>query len=282
VSDSRDDVFAVKKRQELAKKINLLRFAEHDFNRSLRVWRKYIPLTEIFRLIVHERTKALSIALRSLIFVIVGTLWLSSGHENLTLRLAIVNLSVPASYVNFAVAISLFAFLINCINYFTLNEFVRVASNKLFEFDSPWALTLLEDGSNAWSLAWVRQFRFLTSSTVHQRLGTTVMWVVFLPILIILFLVYGTVYLIGVKVLLNDGVVSVDAVFTITAWLLASYPIALIFIICFPFTFYKNTDFVRWNFLVPLYRHLGIWPPRIDVWLAESRDSTRHGAPKTE
>ncbi len=77
---------------KLPKKITLARIASHDFNRALRVWKKRIPDTDIFRLLVHERTRALAVAIRSFGIGIIGALWLSTAKSSLTLKLMFLDL----------------------------------------------------------------------------------------------------------------------------------------------------------------------------------------------
>jgi hypothetical protein len=119
------------------KQITLARIASHDFNRALRIWKNHIPETDILRSLVNERAKALAHFIRNLGIAMVGTLWLSSAKSTLELKVSFFELTVPAAYVSFAVAAAIFGTVVHVVNYMMLNDFVRVASNKLFRFDAP-------------------------------------------------------------------------------------------------------------------------------------------------
>jgi hypothetical protein len=158
------------------RKITLARIASHDFNRALRVWKIRLPDTDILRSLVNERARALTLFVRNLGIAMLTTLWLSTAKSTLALKLTFVDLTIPAAYVNFVLAVMLFGTAVQAINYMILNEFVRVASNKLFKFDAPWVLTALHDGGSVWSIAAVTQFRFFQSTAAHNRFGKSVMW----------------------------------------------------------------------------------------------------------
>ena len=189
----------------------------------------------------------------------------------MTLKFIFIDLAIPAAYVNFAVAASVFGALVHAINYMLLNEFVRVTSNKLFRFDAPWALTVLQDGGNAWSIGVLKQFRFFQSSMAHGRLGKATMLLANLPFLAVLLVVYWIIFSVGSRVLFKEGLLSSSGVFTVISWLLVLYPLCYIALLRTPFSFSKNTTFIRWNFLTRMYRRSGFWPPRVSEWLAEKK-----------
>lgn len=59
------------------------RIATHDFNRALHIWKVRLTDTEIFRCLVHERSRALSVAIRSFGIALMGALWLSTAKTAL-------------------------------------------------------------------------------------------------------------------------------------------------------------------------------------------------------
>jgi len=251
----------------MKKRLTLIRLAAHDFHRSLRVWKAIGQPDQLFTSLVSQRGKVLALGIRNFLFAVVGTLWLSANKADLTVKLALFDLSIPKSYVNFAVAMSIFATGTNALSYFVLNEFVRIASNSMFKFDSAWVLTLPQDGSNAWSVAWVPQFRFLTSGAAHRWVARATLFITNLPFLCIAAVLYWTVFSAGYQVIRADGLVSSGGAFTVIAWLLVLCPIALAVLIRSRFPFEKNTRFIRWRFLAPLYRRSGHWPPRVNFWI---------------
>ena len=252
------------------RKITLARIATHDFNRALRVWRKRLPESDILRSLVNERARALTIAIRSFGIAVIGALWLSSVKSTMALKVMFADLTVPAAYVNFVVAAAVFSALIHATSYALLNDFVRVASNKLFKFDAPWVLTVLQEGGSAWSIGAVAQFRFFQSSKVHGRLGEVAVLLVNVTFLAMLVAVYWIVFKVGVRVVRSDGLLSASGLFTIIAWMLMAYPPAYIALLRTPLSFTKNTKFIRWNFLTPIYRRAGFWPPQTLEWLNQN------------
>lgn len=161
--------------------------------------------------------------------------------------------------------------LIHVASYFLMNEFVRVASNKLFQFHAPWALTVLQDGGSVWSIGAITQFRFFKSGKTHKHLGRLAILLVNLPFLAMLVVVCWIVGTVGIRVLRNDGLLSATGVFTLIAFLLVIYPLFYLFLLRTPFRFTKNTTFIRWNFLTKMYRRSGRWHPRSSIWIAENR-----------
>jgi hypothetical protein len=198
-----------------------------------------------------------------------GTLWLLANKADLSLKVALVDLSIPISFVNFAVACLLLSTILHVLSYFILNEFVRVASNRLFKFDSPWALTAIFDGGGVWSNTAITQWRFFASSTAHSRIGKMTVLIVNLPILAILFVSFLTVVLVGWRVITHEGLLSLGGMFTIIAWLLLLSSVAQILVMLIPFTFEKNKRFVRWMFLYKMHRRYGLFPKLVNVWLQD-------------
>lgn len=251
----------------MAKRFTLGRIALHEFNRALRIWKTLLPPLEIFKLVVEQRAKALAIVIRCFAMAGIGALWLVANKTELAIKIAFLDVSIPTSYANFFVAALLFGTLINAVNFVFINEFVRIACNKLFNFDSPWVLNVPLDGGNAWFIGGVRQFRFMSSSKAHGLFGMASVWLINLPFLAILAIIYWIVFSVGFRVLRSEGFASVGSLLTILGWLLAIYPLLLVATISIPFEFEKNTRFIRWVFLRRIYRRAGLWPPRTEFWV---------------
>ncbi|GBF27927.1 hypothetical protein MnTg02_02987 [bacterium MnTg02] len=247
-------------------KLTLGRIALHEFNRALRIWKRLLPPEQIIELLITQRDKMIVAAIRTLGIAIIGVLWLASNKSALNLSIKFIELSVPAAFVNTVVALALSFTLLNLINYFLLNEFIRLASNKLFKFESAWALTVPYEGGNAYSLSLVQQFRFFQSSKVHKVFGKTIVYLWTLPFLLIFMAIYWTVFAVGYNVLHQDGILSVTGIFTIASLLSTIIPIMLIIFINIPFKFSKNAGYIRWLFLYPIYRRQGLPPP--DRWIS--------------
>jgi hypothetical protein len=63
--------------------------------------------------------------------------------------------------------------------------------------------------------------------------------------------------------------VAFGGLFTIIAWLLLFYSVALIIVMRIPFRFEKNKRFVRWIFLFRMHRRYGFLPQMANIWLKE-------------
>jgi hypothetical protein len=155
----------------MAKKFSLAQIAAHEFNRSLRVWRAHTPVATILKLIVDEKSKARALYVRALGLAVVGTLWLAANRSELVLKLSLLEVAIPIAYVNFGVAFLIGASLFQFINFMVLNEFTRIAVNKLFKFDNAPALTVLQDSDAAYMLAVLPQYRFFGVARGHGKLG---------------------------------------------------------------------------------------------------------------
>jgi hypothetical protein len=249
------------------RKITLARIASHDFNRALRIWRARISEKDIIVALVNERSRSLALAIRGLGIATIGTLWLASAKSTLVLKIAFIDLTIPAAYVVFVVAVSLFGAVGNAVSYLMINDFVRVAANKLFKFDSPWALTALQDGAAIWSNTVINQFRFFESSKAHVILGKAVLWLVNVPVLAIICMIYWIEVSTFIKVLRQDGPLSFNSAFVTVALLLLVWSLVYPILLQIPFSFTKNTRFIRWNFLTPIYRRMGLWHPRTPYWI---------------
>ena len=251
----------------MPKKFTPLRLATHDFSRSLRVWRTLTPPKDIFYSLVHERTKSLRAALRSLTFGLGGALWLSSSHTTLALTVGSFDIRIPSTYVILAVTAFIFNAVTSLLSFFVLNEFLRVFSHKVLRFDNPSALTVPLDGGNAWILGTLLQFRFLSSGRAHCLFGYLALPVLIIPVLGIFLLMYSAVFSSGYSIMLRDGLLSFNGLIISTGWALAAYPLLHIIALFVPFKFQKNVNFIRWRFLSPLYRRQGLLPPRLPFWL---------------
>lgn len=85
------------------------------------------------------------------------------------------------------------------------------------------------------------------------------------------FLCTQQLFLSGYSIMLRDGLLSFNGLIISTGWALAAYPLLHIIALFVPFKFQKNVNFIRWRFLLPLYRRQGLLPPRLPFWLPPER-----------
>jgi hypothetical protein len=71
-----------------------------------------------------------------------------------------------------------------------LNGFIWKPVNKLLKFDNAAAIVAHMDGSGAWSLGLIQQFRFFRSSKAHRRAGSAAIIISILPVALVIVLVY--------------------------------------------------------------------------------------------
>ncbi|WP_147178132.1 MULTISPECIES: hypothetical protein [Alphaproteobacteria] len=249
------------------RRITLVRLAAHDFRRALRVWQLSRASLDIMEKLVGERAQTLASSIKALGLSIVLAFWLNTNRGSLDIQLQLIDLSIPSVYVNFALSLCLFVSLIALLNYFVLNEFIRVASNQLFKFDSVWSITTLFEGSGAWSATVVPQFRFLKSRIAHHFVSLVSLLTMVLPFFAIVGFCYYVSIKTGVAAIRDVGIVSIPSFISFVGWGLALYPILFSVIILFPFSFDKNIDFIRWSFIFRIHRRTGEFPPRLPAWL---------------
>lgn len=249
------------------RKVTLVRLAGHDFRRALRIWQRSRDPLDILEKLVAERVQTLASFIKALGLAIVLAFWLNTNKGSLNIQLQLIDLSIPSAYVNFALCLCLFSSLISLLNYFVMNEFIRIASNDLFRFDSAWSFTTLFDGSSAWSATVVLQFRFLKSRSAHRFVSFASLLTMVLPFFAIVSFCYIVFIRSGVATISDTGLISIPSFLTFVGWGLALYPLLFAVIIRFPFSFDKNVDFIRWNFLFRIHRRTGEFPPRLPEWL---------------
>ena len=249
------------------RKITLARLAAHDFRRALRILRRNHGSTDIMERLITERSKTLAAAVKTLGFSIVLAFWLHTNKGSLNLQLHLVDVSIPSIYVNFVFAFCLFSGLIALLNYFVLSEFIRIASNELFKFDSAWSLTTIFDGGSAWSSAIVPQFRFFKSRTAHNFVSLSSLVTITIPFIAVIVFCYVISIRVGYSAIDEAGLVSGNALLTVVAWGLELYPILFLLVNWLPFAFDKNVEFIRWNFLYRIHRRAGVYPPRVSAWI---------------
>jgi hypothetical protein len=145
-----------------------------------------------------------------------------------------------------------------------LNEFLRVAVNRVLKFDNAPMVSDILGGGTAWSSPALQQYRFLQSRTPHRLFsGATAIFAVG-PTLLVLSLVYWNIVTVSLRSFGSTAPWS--APLSIAALLMIAYPIAHVGFTFVPFTFSKNVGFIRWVFLYPIYRRSLSIPPHVRAW----------------
>ena len=170
-------------------------------------------------------------------------------------------------YAVFVVCLYVLDMAINTFGFFQLNEFERLTSKKLFRYVNSTAIALVYDGSNAWNLGSNLQFRFLKSATVHRWLGGIIVLFLLLPIFLLVGFVCSQVVSHAWIAICDTAGPVFGGTLGAISLLILCYPIAWIIAQFVPFKFTKNLSFIRWNFLAPIYRRKGMWPPLVDNWI---------------
>jgi len=254
-------------------RLTLLRLATHDFNRSLRVWLPRLGAEKIFGSLIEQRARSLRVFLQTFVLTLLGVTWLQAGKIQLALKFDQIELTVPTSYINFAIAMVFSNCLLTLLNYFVLNEFVRVASNRLFKFDNPVALSIPIGGENAWSLPLLRQYRFFSSNGTHLFLTRAVFYTLILPFFLLVSYIAWSYFSTNVKILIDKGVFTFSGILCVSGSLMVIFPVVYTLFLFLPLSFHKNAMFIRWLFLFRMYKKGDKLPDHVALWAKASLDS---------
>lgn len=261
----------MKRAPDSIRRISLWRLAVHDFGRAISVWRQIEKPETLLQALVSERSKALGAALKSLSFALLGSFWLISNKSALELKISLVDISIPAAYVNFFASLSVLGSIIQFASYFMLDSLVGKTSRKLLRFDSPWLLTIPLDGSSAWSLPVVSKFHFFKSNISHLMAGLSTLFLLFLPLSIIFYLIYSTIFSVSLQIMSAYSLSSAYSIIALVSLIMIASTILYPILVLVPFGFTKNRTFVRWIFLIRVHRRMGSSPSRTAEWLADAR-----------
>jgi hypothetical protein len=194
-------------------------------------------------------------------------MWLQAGKADLTAKYEQIEISIPSSYITFAVAMAFSNSLIKLINYFVLNEFTRIAGNILLRFDNAVAITVIMDGEHAWTLPLLPQYRFFRSETAHRFLASIAGVVLMSPAIILGVYIFVSYLSSAYVVLMSKGVMSFPSVLCIAGTIMVIFPIIYTSLLSIPIPFRKNPMFIRWLFLYRLYKKEGSVPGHVQLWL---------------
>lgn len=250
------------------KRITLWRLTVHEFRRALRVLAPEIPRIELFQLLLEKRNKEMARFLRATAILLVGVLYLGNQSSAATVDLTLLTLSIriPTSYVLFFLSFLFVSVSITIQNYFMLNEFMRIYVNQHMSFDNSTAFAVPYDGSSASVLGTQIQFRFFKSSWPHSVFSFTSAVLFLAPMaLVVCFLCWALLSAV-LQVLFNKQEAPFASVLASASLPLLMYPIVNVALQSIPFKFEKNTQFIRWNFLLKLHRRDGFLPIRIHRW----------------
>ncbi len=250
-------------------KLTLLRLANHDFRRSLRVWSRYITDEQVIKNLVDQRAKSIKVFLQAFALCLLCAMWLQAGKTDLTAKYELIELSVPSFYISFALAMTFSNGALKLINYFFLNEFLRIACNKLCKFDNPLALAIAVDGQNAWSMPLWRQFRCFNSGVRHRLLVNISVIILMTPLIMLCVFIIYIYFVSAFNAAQYYGSFSLSGVLFICGVVMILFPFIYSIFLFLPLSFDKNLSFIRWIFLFRLYRRHGIVPNHIARWLPQ-------------
>jgi hypothetical protein len=257
--------------------IKLWRLANHEFVRALRAIRNHVEPRIYVERLISEREKAMHMALRGLAAAIIALLAFKPEPPDagITVALPVLNFTIAPIYVVFVVSFITSLSLLSLVNYFVLNEFVRLASERLISRNaSSAAVFVYADGGSAWSLSIGPQFRFFSSAKPHTALMWVTMGLLMGPLVLLLVFVYVE--------LIRGGIVSAygadglfDIVILIASAFLLAFPLAQICFMYTSHTFKRNNMYIRWIFLRRLTRGQH---PQVERWLGPPKHKASGGA----
>ena len=250
--------------------VNLFRLVSHEFWRAMRAWGSDIESKQLIERLAAERQKALQLGLRGFFIGLAGSLWISNARINndVTLSLFTLSLTIPVIYVSFAISAITFGAITSFLSYMHLNDFLSLAVRKHYRFENSVAFVAPLDGSSAWSIASMLQFRFFKSDFAHKSMGFMTLFAILLPMIIALLFVDAVVLAISLSTIANEYRSLLKVVIAFFSILLVCYPWIFIILLMVPFSFSNNLQFVRWNFLYArVYRKNAMFHPQMNRWL---------------
>ncbi len=200
----------------------------------------------------------------------IATLWIVNAEITNTMTLAIfgLTLNIPVPYIIFAISFVMFAATTDLLSYFHLNEFLRLAIDKHYDFDNAVAFVAPFDGSSSWSMPVMVQFQFLQSTKTHKSLMWLSVAAILLPITLTLLFVGGVVIADALSIIEREYSSLLNIALSVTSIFLVAFPIVYTVFIFVPVSFTKNLGFIRWNFLTTkVYRGDVKTHPQLSRWL---------------
>jgi hypothetical protein len=215
---------------------------------------RQVPPIDLIRMLTEERQRLLRQSLTGFGIAMVGGLLVanSGSNPNVSIDINFVKLSVPVAYLNFFDAFVVAGSVMLFMSHMFVNEFHRIAVNRLLKFDNAPMIADLLGAGTAWSATALPQYRFLESNRSHRVFSlATMLFAVGPPLLVLAFLYLNVV---GAALRSLRAEAPWSAAFSLAALFLVAYPIFHAIVSLVPFKFKKNTRFIRWSFLFPMHQ----------------------------
>lgn len=168
--------------------------------------------------------------------------------------------------------------IIECISYLLINDFHRIASNRMFGNNIlSQTRAIVYDAQGSFGLLLPMQYRLMSGSRVYSFSANLIPILTIVPILIIYISLYVFLTSFIIKYIFGYNYLFMGDVFSIVGLTALYLPIVTAALIFTPFMMHKNTYHIRWGFLTKIYRRSGDWAPRSDAWIAEGKKNSNSG-----
>lgn len=245
--------------------------AVHDFRTMLRVIIKIegFDLASILERL-HQRKSALSKSIAGLFgFAIVLYFATPTSQTAFSLNTPYIEIEIPRVIAVLLTSVCWCFGIISLLNYSIIDLYILAVKERLYKRASWSMLDRLYDGDSAWIDPALMQWRFFKSGKLQSALMSFAMLVILLPIILIglLILVISMRFLISE--MLNESLTGKDMAAALLAITLFLFPIIYSTLIFLPLPVNKNREYVRWNFLTPLWRPTHRVHPTSGKWLEQ-------------
>lgn len=250
-------------------KIRPMGLAIHEFNIALRKLSNDISRAEFVKSVVSSEFKTMKSAAKNVGILIVGLLLLQGSMQRDVLAFTIMgqNLALSGVLVVFLLSLYFLLFVFDLLGIVFNHVLLSNLARKLYNIDDVGTIRLLFGGTDSSAFFSFRGSSILSPPGAYFFMLAAIFVVVgsvlavsflFLPyeLLTIVFdlLFYGQTNNFETMILL----LSCTFVFLALVLIIAQFV---------PITLRKHTEYIRWNFLYPMYVAKGLRPPLVSNWV---------------
>ncbi|MBB6357664.1 hypothetical protein GGR00_005487 [Aminobacter aganoensis] len=245
------------------------RLGAHEFLRAMRSMTKFVEPEKIFADLSEARRRSANACGKGLLYSILLLMIISSTDSNLLIRIKtpISDISIMKIYAVFALSVISSFSIIELVNCFTLNEYQRIFSDKILNFDNASARATIYDPSSAWSHGLSIQFRFLSTNTYHAIKSIIVISILFLPVIISYIIIYYYCFSFMSEYILGHSYVAFGDALSIISIISMIAPFSIVLFLAIPINLKRNNSFIRWIFLLRIYRRAEVRRMVPNRWL---------------
>lgn len=255
--------------------------AAHDFHKLLRVLKRmgFDSIDILERL--HQRKAALVKSMSGLLgFAVILYFATPSSETAFSLDTPYIEIEVPRVMVILLTSVCWCSGILAYVSYSMYDRYIIVVKASLYKNASWPLLDRLYDGDSAWIDPTLVGWNFFKSSKLQAMLMSLSIMVVFLPILLIGWLILSVSMKFLVSGLLDGSLIGNNMAAAVSAIILLLFPLIYSALLLLPFPVIKNRSYVRWNFLTSIWKPIHGIHPASGKWLDQENSKTAAN-PKT-